>query len=84
MEIDGKLVYDSEDIEHDRKSLEAIRLIPPVHKDQDGERVINTPVSRETFVWEAGKKSGLDAEKGTPLPLPDPKDENFPKPETPQ
>lgn len=80
VEIDGRVVYDSEDSDLDRRSLEAIRLIPPAHFNKDGQIVANTPISRETFVWEAGKGAGLD-EKGGVLPLPQPTDPTFPEPE---
>lgn len=81
VEIDGRVVYDSEESDLDRRSLEAIRLIPPAHKDQDGQLVTNTPIARETFVWEAGKGAGLDPDKGTPLDLPGKDDSDYPKPE---
>src|SRR5262249_30875317 len=83
VEIDGRTVYDSEENPLDRRSLEAIRLIPPAHRDQDGQLLVNTPIGRETFVWEAGKGMGLDPDQGDPLPLPDPKDAMFPQPEVP-
>ena len=80
VEIDGRVVYDSEDSNLDRRSLEAIRLVPPAHFNKDGQIMANTPISRETFVWEAGKGAGLD-EKGAVLPLPQPTDPTFPEPE---
>lgn len=72
VEVDGKVVYDSDDVERDRLSLAAIRLIPPVHYDEDGTTlVINEASARELFYWEAGQGFGLDKE-GEPVPLPDP------------
>ena len=61
VEVDDGVVYDSEEYPFDLKSLEAIRLIPPVHLDQDGKFVSNKEHTvREVFVWEAGKGQGLD------------------------
>jgi hypothetical protein len=83
VEIDGQAAYDSEDNDSDRRSLDAIRLIPPVHRNETGQLVKNIPASRETFVWEAGKGAGLDPGKGTPLPLVGPGQKGSPEPETP-
>jgi hypothetical protein len=80
-EADGKAVYDSDADDLDRRSLAAIRVIPPAHRDRDGALVKNTPISRETFLWEAGKGAGLDLAKGVPLPLPGKDDPAFPRPE---
>lgn len=54
VEVDGRVVYDSEDNAIDRSSLAAIRLIPPAHLNSAGVVVENDPIARETFVWEAG------------------------------
>src|SRR5262249_21331099 len=35
VEIDGKVAYDSEHVELDRRSLEVIRLVPPCHLNED-------------------------------------------------
>lgn len=80
VEIDQRIVYDSDENPLDQKSLEAIRLIPPVHVDQDA-LVTNTPVSRETYVWEAGRGLGLDVATQSPLELPEPTDPAYPEPE---
>ncbi|HVK08370.1 MAG TPA: hypothetical protein VM597_06290, partial [Gemmataceae bacterium] len=77
VEIDGRVVYDSESNDLDRRSLEAIRLIPPAHFDQAGTIVANSPVSREVFGWEAGKGAGLDP-AGSALPLPPATDPTYP------
>src|SRR5690606_2100181 len=53
VEVDGRVVYDSEDSTIDRASLSAIRLIPPAHLNAGGQVVANTPIAREAFVWEA-------------------------------
>ena len=45
VEVDGRVVYDSEEVEMDRLSLEAIRLIPPAHVNEQGETVTNTPTA---------------------------------------
>jgi hypothetical protein len=82
IEIDGQIIYDSEESALDRLSLEAIRLIPPAHWTRDGTLVRNTPVAREAFVWEAGKGAGLDLSHGGALALPGKDDPASPKPET--
>lgn len=65
VEVDGRVVYDSEENDIDRMSLEAIRVIPPAHVDAAGKVVQNAPNPRETFIWEAGKAMGLDLAPGT-------------------
>lgn len=73
-QIDGQVVYDSDENALDHNSLEIIRLIPPAHRDADGTLVIDTQTPRELFVWQAGKGLGLDQyppEKGPPPPLSD-------------
>jgi len=79
--IDGRIVYDSDESPIDRNSLEAIRLIPPAHRDEQGRIVANTPGQRETYLWESGKGAGLDLAGGGALPLPPPEDPAFPEPE---
>jgi hypothetical protein len=81
VEIDGQVAYDSEENDGDRRSLNAVRLIPPAHYDQSGKLVINTPVAREVFVWEAGKNEGIDVATGDPLDLPDTNSDQYPKQE---
>lgn len=80
-EVDGRVLYDSDTNDRDRRSLEAIRVIPPAHRDRDGQLVVNVPVARETFLWEAGKGAGLDPGSGAPLPLPGKGDPVQPKAE---
>ena len=64
VEVDGSVVYDSEDYPYDRKSLKAIRLIPPAHLDQDGKLTSNkNHTLREIYVWESGKALGLDGDR---------------------
>ncbi len=70
VEVDGRVVYDSEENDIDRMSLEAIRVIPPAHWDAAGKVVENVPGPRETHVWEAGKGMGLDLVNGGALGLP--------------
>ena len=79
--LDDRLVYDSDEGPIDLNSLEAIRVIPPAHVDEQGMVVENIPTARETFVWEAGKGMGLDLVAGGALPLPPPGDPGFPLPE---
>jgi hypothetical protein len=81
VEVDGRVVYDSDEVELDRLSLEAIRLIPPAHLDGAGSVVLNTPLPREAIVWEAGSGSGLDLVNGGAQPLPPPTDSAWPDPE---
>lgn len=81
VEIDGKVVYDSEQESIDRRSLQAIRLIPAAHLDGKSQVVENHPTSREVYVWQVGSGDGLDAETGKPLPLPAPSAPDYPQAE---
>jgi hypothetical protein len=81
VEVDGRVVYDSEENELDRLSLEATRLIPPAHLDDGGEVVVDTPVARETYVWRAGTGIGVDLVRGGAEALPPPTDPAWPPPE---
>jgi hypothetical protein len=81
VEVDGSVVYDSDENELDRLSLEAIRIIPPAHFDEAAAVVANEPLERETYLWEAGNGQGLDLAGGGALPLPDVDDPTFPQPE---
>lgn len=81
LELDGRVVYDSDASQTDHDSLEAIRLVPPAHLDQDSNLVTNTPNARETYVWEAGQAQGLDLAQGGALPLPAADDPLFPEAE---
>lgn len=78
VEVDGRVVYDSEEADMDRLSLEAIRLIPPAHLNEQGETVTNAPTARETCLWEAGKGQGVDLAQQQALPLPAADDPAFP------
>ncbi len=78
VEVDGRVVYDSEEVDLDRLSLEAIRLIPPAHVNEQGETVVNTPTVRETCLWEAGTGQGVDLAQQQALPLPAADDPAFP------
>lgn len=71
IEVDGSVVYDSDENDVDRLSLEAIRVIPPAHVDEAGNCVENAPCARETFVWEAGRGTGLDLATGGVAELPE-------------
>lgn len=81
VEVDGRVVFDSEENDLDRMSLEAIRVIPPAHFDGAGVAVQNTPNARETYLWEAGKALGLDLVHGGAAELPAPDDPAWPEPE---
>lgn len=78
VEVDGRVVYDSEDSPLDRASLSAIRLIPPAHVGTDGMVRENVPVAREAFVWTAGSGAGLDLVRGGAESLPAPDDPAYP------
>jgi hypothetical protein len=79
--VDGRATYDSDENALDRNSLKAVRLIPPAHVDKDGTMIVDAPISRETFLWEAGKGQGLDLATGSPQSLPAADDPNAPQPE---
>src|SRR6056297_141403 len=81
VEVDGRIVYDSDESELDRLSLEATWLIPPAHRSASGAVVVNTPVPREAFVWNAGEGQGLDLVHGGAHALPPPTDPTWPRPE---
>jgi hypothetical protein len=81
VEIDGRIVYDSEENSLDRDSLGAIRLIPPAHRDADGKVVVNSPSVRETCLWEPGKNLGISSDTGEPLDLPPADDPSYPQSE---
>lgn len=81
VEVDGSVVYDSDENELDRLSLEAIRIIPPAHFDEAETVVANEPIERETFVWEAGSGQGLDLVNGGAAALPGVDEPTLPEPE---
>ncbi len=81
VEVDGRVVYDSDENDIDRLSLEATRLISPAHFDEAGDIVIDTPVARETYVWKAGAGIGVDLVRGGAEALPPPTDPTWPPPE---
>lgn len=82
VELDGSIVYDSEEYPYDRKSLDAIRIIPPLHLDADGDAKNNKDHTlREVYLWESGQAMGLDELDNSPLPLPEPDDPNYPEAE---
>jgi hypothetical protein len=78
VEIDGRFVYDSDANALDRRSLEAVRVIPPAHFGEDGAVVVNTPNLRETTLWEAGRGIALDPDNGGALALPEESADNYP------
>ncbi|TWU46665.1 hypothetical protein [Rubripirellula reticaptiva] len=82
VEVDGRVVYDSEESEIDRLSLDAVRLIPPAHLDETGNVVRDSPIAREAFVWHSGSALGLDLVAGGAEALPSPTDEAWPEPES--
>jgi len=82
VEIDGQIVYSSEESPFDRRSLKAVRLIPPSHLSSSGEIIVNDVHSeREVFLWIAGQGMGLDPDTGEVAELPDADDPGFPAPE---
>ena len=70
VEVDDRVVYDSEENSLDSSSLSAIRLIPPAHRNASGQIVSNSPIARETFLWESGKGQGIDLVNGGAEELP--------------
>jgi hypothetical protein len=70
VELGGRLVYDSDSVPLDRRSLELIRLVPPAHVGRDGQILVNEPNPRECVVWRTGHGQGLDLENGGPAELP--------------
>ncbi|HEY1381433.1 MAG TPA: hypothetical protein VGF55_31825, partial [Gemmataceae bacterium] len=70
VELDGQVAYDSDRDDRDRRSLEAVRLIPPAQLDWDGKPLENKETPRERFVWFAGSGVGL-GEDGKPAPVPE-------------
>ncbi len=81
VEIDGRVVYDSDEVALDRLSMESIRVVPPAHLKAAGEIVANVPNLRETFAWKAGQGMGIDLVNGGAAALPDVADPAFPEPE---
>ena len=74
-------MYDSDESSIDRMSLEAVRVIPPAHLDEQFRVVRTTPTARETFVWEAGKGVALDLAGGGAGDIAGPGDPAYPEPE---
>ncbi|MBN1912056.1 MAG: hypothetical protein JW818_20210 [Pirellulales bacterium] len=82
VELEGSIVYDSDEYPYDRKSLDAIRIIPPAQLAEDGSPKSNeNHTAREVYEWESGKAMGLDAMDNSPLPLPEQNDPAFPEAE---
>lgn len=82
VEIDGRVIYDSEDAVLDRRSLQAIRLIPRAQRGAaEDQLVLNKATARQLYFWEAGKGLGLDADTGSVVPLPPRGDTDSPQPE---
>jgi hypothetical protein len=69
VEVDGAIVYDSDAVAADKKSLGIVRLIPPAHFDASSRLLTHAKHSlREFVVWRPGKNLGLDPETLEPLP----------------
>lgn len=56
LEADGESVYDSEPIQSDRLSLDRVALVPPAHRNEQGQIVLNPSDDFERFVWMPGLK----------------------------
>lgn len=56
VEADGNPVYDSEDKPLDRRTLDAIWLIPPAHRDDSGQLVENESTEVMVHLWNSGMK----------------------------
>ncbi len=66
VEVDGKVIYDSDEVKRDKESLKAICIIPPSHLDGDGQLVDNAKhSSREVFLWQPGSDLGIAPDAGT-------------------
>ncbi len=59
MEIDNRVVYDSDSNPLDTASLAAIRIVPPVFRNGSGEAVSNSTGVREVTLWQEEKDRGL-------------------------
>ncbi|MBN2473388.1 MAG: hypothetical protein JXB62_02175 [Pirellulales bacterium] len=81
IDVDGTGVYDSEDSPLDRQSLEAVRIIPPAQRDDDGKPLANPCSAREVYLWQAGQGLGLDLIAGGASQLPDSSDPGYPEAE---
>lgn len=80
VEVDARIVYDSEDNTIDRMSLSAIRLVPPVTMS-DSKFVARAPLAREVSEWSVGSGVGLDLIHGGPAELPAETDPAYPQAE---
>lgn len=56
LEVDGKNVYTSEPIQSDRQSLERVLLVPPAHRDEQGQVVVNPSNDFDRYAWNPGLK----------------------------
>ncbi|MDX1930959.1 MAG: hypothetical protein SFV81_30825 [Pirellulaceae bacterium] len=83
VEVDERIVYDSEDNALDRLSLSAVRIIPPAMTNLQHQVVSVHPTSREVAAWTPGCGAGLDLIHGGPAQLPALGDPAFPLPENP-
>jgi hypothetical protein len=82
LEIDGQMQHDTEQVETDRASLQAVRLVPPAQFAGDGKKVVeNWRSVREFSVWAAKKGQGLDWQTGLALTVPPPGAAGAPAPE---
>jgi hypothetical protein len=79
--LDGRTVYDSDENPLDRKSLEAIRIVPPAQFDATGQVITNSLSVRETSLWQAGRAQGIDLISGGVQSLPEQSDPTYPQPE---
>lgn len=52
--VNGEDYYDSENNRGDRKTLSAISLVPPAHRDLSGTVVENRETDREKYSWQSG------------------------------
>lgn len=56
LDVDGKNVYASEPIQSDRQSLERVLLVPPAHRDERGQVVVNPSNDFDRYAWNPGLK----------------------------
>lgn len=56
LEVDGEIVFNSEQKEVDRDTLAAVYLVPPVHQNSAGALVENTETATQLYRWAPGMK----------------------------
>ena len=70
LETGGKTIYDSELKPGDRRTLAAIWLVPPAHRDDGGRVVENAASPSDLYLWKSGTAGPVRAAETAPLPPP--------------